>query len=406
MINTKALYYDSPYESRFQAKLLSSEERNGKWHLELDRTLFYPEGGGQPADKGSLNGVPVRDVQKIDSKIIHITDSIPQGETISGELDWNKRYYYMVQHTSQHLLSAALKSMGINTLSVHLGEENITIEVDRMECPAAEMEKIEDLANSWIRENISVNNKTVVKDREELEKYSLRRETSLKKDIRLVMIGQKDTAACAGVHVKRTGELGLIKYEGFEKVRGRIRLFWKAGPAAYLDYRLKHNTVNRANSLLATQTKDLSNRIEQLVQEKSDMAEQIRKLENLSAEHMVRTLSESINNYPPLICRSLPESSAGFFKQTVKKMSEKEGVSFLLTMKMGERLHWALYLPKDGEFHFDQFKKNCLSLINGKGGGKGPLWQGSGEFTDKAGEFKKAFLKMEGIEAVRILAES
>lgn len=395
MNNTTALYYDKPYETQFDAKILSSEKQDGKWHIELDRTLFYPEGGGQPADKGKLNGVPVRDVQKIDNRIIHITDSIPSGETISGELDWDKRYYYMVQHTGQHLLSAALKSRGINTVSVHLGDESITIEVDRMECSASEMEGVEDLANSWIRENLPVNNSTVVKDRGELEKYSLRRETTLEKNIRLVMIGLKDTAACAGVHVKRTGELGLIKYEGFEKVRGRIRLSWKIGRAAYLDYRVKHNTVSRANSLLSTQTKDLSERIEQIVQEKSDMTEQIRKLEVLSAENVVHTLCGSITRYPALICRTLPEGSVGFFKQTVKKMSEMEGVSFLLTMKMGDRLQWALFLPKDKEFRFDQFRNKCLSLIKGKGGGKGPLWQGSGEITPQAEDFTRAFLELE-----------
>jgi len=397
MINTTALYYDTPYESSFQAKLLSSEKRNGKWHIELDRTLFYPEGGGQPADKGSLNGVPVRDVQKIASKIIHITDRMPAGDTIFGELDWDRRYYYMVQHTGQHLLSATLKSRGINTVSVHLGDENITIEVDRMECSASEMEEVEDLANSWIRDNIAVNNSTVVKDRGELEKYSLRRETSLEKNIRLVMIGHKDTAACAGVHVKSTGELGLIKYEGFEKVRGRIRLSWKIGRAAYLDYKIKHNTVSRANRLFSTQTKDLSKRIDQIVQEKSEMAEQIRKLEALSAENMVHSLNGSITRYPSLICRTLPEGSAGFFKQTVKKLSEKEGVSFLLTMKIRERLLWALFLPQDKDFNFDQFRDKCLSLINAKGGGKSPLWQGSGKSTDQDESFLQAFMAMKGL---------
>ena len=302
----------------------------------------------------------------------------------------------MVQHTGQHLISAALKETGnINTLSVHLGEDSTTIEVDRIDLAETILVEVEDKVNLWIRENHPVDFH-IAADTNELAEYSIRRETKLDSNIRIVQIGNKDAAACGGVHVGRTGELGLIKSTGMEKIRGRLRLIWKIGEPAYSDYRQKHTVVSRINSLVCTQTDTLTDRIDNIIKEKSEMAERIRNLENLSAENMVKTLCESITHYPPLIAQELPERSSDFFKQTVKKMSEVEGISFLLTMKSKKRIQWALYLPRDKEFHFDQFKKNCLSLIGGKGGGKGPLWQGSGDRIDQAENFTKAFLELEG----------
>ncbi len=396
-MNETALYYIKPYESRFQARIKSIEEIDGSWHIELNQTLFYPEGGGQPADRGFLNGVPVRDVQKENGRIIHITEKNPGTGPVTGELDWDARYHFMVQHTGQHLISAALKETDdINTLSVHLGKDSTTIEVDRSDLAEDILEKVEKNVNLWIRENHPVDFH-IAADASELPKYSIRRETKLASNIRIVQIGDKDAAACGGVHVGRTGEIGLIKYTGMEKIRGRLRLFWKIGDPAYSDYRQKHTVVNCINSLVCSQTDTLTDRINNIIKEKSEMAERIKNLENLSAENMVKTLCESITHYPPLIAQELPERSSEFFKQTVKKMSEVEGISFLLTMKSKKRIQWALYLPRDSEFHFDQFKKNCLSLIGGKGGGKGPLWQGSGDRIDQSENFTKAFLELEGI---------
>ena len=247
-----------------------------------------------------------------------------------------------------------------------------------------------------IRDNLQITH-TLAADRGELEQYKLRRETDLEKEIRLVRIDRIDTAACGGVHVGRTGELGLIKYTGFEKIRGRLRLYWKIGEPAYRDYRIKDRIVSRAGSLLCVQTEDLSSRIEKLIKEKSEMSKKTRELEIHSAENEARMLSESITNYPPLLIREIPEGSPEFFKQTVRLMMEEEGLSFLLTMRHGKKLHWALYLPLDREFDFEQFREKCLSLIQGKGGGKGPLWQGSGDNPDQAENFRKAFRLLERI---------
>ena len=126
------------------------------------------------------------------------------------------------------------------------------------------------------------------------------------------------------------------------------------------------------------------------------MNDELQKLEALSAESVVKSLSESITHYPPLIAHELPESSPGLFKQVVKKLSQLEGISFLLTMKNENRLQWALFLPCDRDFHFEQFKEKCLPLINGTGGGQGPLWQGAGTDLTHTEDFNKAFMELEG----------
>ncbi len=126
------------------------------------------------------------------------------------------------------------------------------------------------------------------------------------------------------------------------------------------------------------------------------MNQELQKLETLSAESVVKSLSESITHYPPLIAHELPEGTPGFFKQIVRKLSQIEGISFLLTMKQDNKLRWALFLPRDREFHFEQFKEKCLPLIDGNGGGEGPLWEGAGSDINHTQEFNEAFLSMEG----------
>jgi len=392
-----SLYYLKPYEKSFTARAVHSEKSGGLWQLELDRTLFYPEGGGQPSDRGSLNGIPVRDVQKKDGRVIHYMDSLPEGEELSGELDWDNRYHFMIQHTGQHLISSALmETAGIGTLSVHLGEEYSTIEVDREDIPAGLLLEVEKKANERIRENGAIRHR-ILEDRTELENIPLRRPTSLEKNIRLTVIGDYDYAACAGIHVRRTGELGLIKYTGTEKIRGRSRLYWKIGSPAYRDYEIKHQAVLRANSLLSSRTEEMTERLEQLLADRNGLAEQLRKLEVRSAEQLAGTLAESITSYPPVILKELPADSPGLFRQTVRKLSENRDVSFLLTMKDAGRLHWALHMPHDEEFRFDRFRETCLSLIEGKGGGRGPLWQGSGSLPGESEHFVSAFRELTGI---------
>ncbi len=395
-MTTAPLYYQTPYETEFSASVISREKESGKWRITLDRTLFYPRGGGQPSDRGTLSGLTVEDVLKSDEGIIHILSSDPGQKELKGRLDWEYRYHFMVQHTGQHLLSWALKSLfEINTLSVHLGEDSTTIEIDREDLSPRELESIEDLANRAVRENHPVTT-MVLRDREELERFHIRRATDKQENIRLVQIGDLDTAACAGVHVNRTGELGLIKYTGNERIRGRLRLYWKIGTPAYRDYRQKHDISARAGTLLSAETDALINRIEQVLKEKKAMNDELQKLEDLSAESLVKSLSESITHYPPLIAHEIPEGSPGLFRQVVKKLSQLEGISFLLTMKIENRLQWALYLPRDRSFHFEQFREKCLPLINGNGGGKEPLWQGAGTDIDHTEEFNQAFLKLEG----------
>ena len=395
-MSTAPLYYQTPYETEFSASVISRESYSGKWHITLDRTLFYPGGGGQPSDKGTLSGHVVEDVRKSDKGFVHILSSDPEQILLKGRVDWNYRYHYMLQHTGQHLLSWALKSLyEINTLSVHLGTDTSTIEIDRENLTEEELISIEDLANRAIRENHAVSAR-ILNNTEELAEYNIRRETDKQENIRLIRIGELDTAACAGVHINRTGELGLIKYTGNERIRGRLRLYWKIGEPAYIDYRKKHYLSIRAGRLLCAETDALIKRIDQVLKEKKAMNDELQKLEDISAESLVKSLSESITHYPPLIAHEIPEGSPGLFRQVVKKLSQLEGISFLLTMKHENSLQWALYLPRDWDFHFDQFREKCLPLINGNGGGNGPLWQGAGTDLNHTDEFNQAFLKLEG----------
>ena len=185
---TEPLYYADPRLAEFTARALAVEEADGAWNVELDRTAFYPEGGGQPADRGTLGGAAVRDVRREGERIIHVLAAAPQGDPLAGRIDWARRWDFMQQHTGQHLLSNVLLAVcGAPTVSVHLGDDLSTIELDVPAIADSALEAAEDRAAELIAADLPVTARWV--DDEELAGLALRRPTSRKGRVRLVEIG-------------------------------------------------------------------------------------------------------------------------------------------------------------------------------------------------------------------------
>lgn len=369
-------YYNNNRKYKFETKVLSSnKDENGYYQITLDGTYFYPEGGGQPADKGTINGIEVLDVQKIDNIVYHKLESEPKDNTVKCSIDKEFHDHYMVQHTGQHLLSAVLKNeLDIDTLSVHLGEQVTTIEINSSKISTEQLYKLEDFTN-----NLISSNKRIIyheTDDEGLLNFNIRRTSKYSGYIRIVEIEGYDTVPCGGVHLSNLYELGLIKVSGYEKIRGHIRLNFLIGKNAILDYRNKSEIITQVNRELSTTTENIIDGINILKKTISSSKMEIKTLSNIYSKSIVKEIRSESPSFFEFI-----DIPVHIIQKIVSELTQDLSNPILLINK-SEKINWFLIDSKDKSIDFQFFKTNILPLINGKGGGREPLWQGSGEIDN------------------------
>ncbi len=234
---TERLYLQDPYLRSFRARVLEVRELDGRPAAILDRTAFYPEGGGQPGDRGTLGGTGVLDTQERDGAILHLLEKPVQPGEIDAQIDWRRRFDHMQQHHGQHLLSAAFDKLGAPTVSFHLGERTCTIDLDaplgKLDLPQAEA-----LANDSIWRDLPV----VARDfsGEERARLPLRKEPV--KGDRVVLVEGVDASPCGGTHPARTGEVGCVAVLKAQKWgEGKSRVEFACGARAV---RLLHEATD------------------------------------------------------------------------------------------------------------------------------------------------------------------
>lgn len=240
-MTTKKLYYDDWGLQRAEVNILSIETEDGRPAVVLDATPFYPEGGGQPCDRGSIGGVAVADVQERGDRILHFVDPEGAGRLALGpalaRIDASRRRDYATQHSAQHLLSATiLRLTGAPTVSMHLGEAANTIDVDVPALDAEDLAAAEVAAFDVIEADYPVLAHFCPPER--IEDFPLRKRPPQGEEvIRVIEIDGYDFSPCCGAHLRSTGPIGLIKIFGAEKYKGKTRVTWAAGRRAFMDYR-------------------------------------------------------------------------------------------------------------------------------------------------------------------------
>jgi len=236
-VASKRLYYDDSYTTKFDAKVAASAPRGEAVAVELESTYFYPESGGQEADRGTLGGARVTDVQADDDgRVWHTLEAgaAPAGNA-AAEVDWARRFDHMQQHTGQHILSAAFERLlDASTLSSHLGEERSSLELALAETDWRTVERLERAANQvvWDDRPLALH----WTDDAGVGRFALRKPPKAKGAIRIVEIPDWDLSACGGTHTRRTGEVGAIKIVRWEKVRGNVRFEFLCGSRALGDH--------------------------------------------------------------------------------------------------------------------------------------------------------------------------
>ena len=260
---TDKLYYQNAYSTKFKGTVLSCEKSKEGYHIVLNQTLFYPEGGGQPGDKGMIGEVSVFDVHEKNGEIIHYTDApLEVGLEVTGEIHWEHRFDLMQNHSGEHILSGIIcEKYGCDNVGFHMGRERITIDLNA-QIPSEDLPWLEERANQAIWENTPI--QISYPEKEELEALEYRSKIELIGEVRIVRAGKYDCCACCGTHVRLAGEIGIIKIVGMQNYKGGTRLELLCGKRALLYYQKIHQASNGVGRALSVQEEQIENGVQKL----------------------------------------------------------------------------------------------------------------------------------------------
>ena len=229
---TRKLYYENAFAQDFTAVVESCEAVKGGFAVALDRTAFYPEGGGQPADHGTLGESRVLDVHEKDGVVTHLCDrALSVGAEVGGHIDWARRFDHMQQHSGEHICSGLICARyGCDNVGFHMGAESVTIDFNA-DIPWEELLEIEAVANRYIYEDHAID--IQLHRGAELDAIDYRSKKPLEGDVRIVTFPGADCCACCGTHVMRSGQVGTVKFLSVQKFREGVRIELLCGGRAY-----------------------------------------------------------------------------------------------------------------------------------------------------------------------------
>ncbi|MDP2318446.1 MAG: DHHA1 domain-containing protein [Acidobacteriota bacterium] len=316
---TNRLYYTEPYRAEFDATVVAVETIDGRAHVTLDQTAFYPTSGGQPFDTGTLGGAAVSDcIDREDGTIAHVSSAaLTIGEVVQGAIDWHRRFDHMQQHTGQHVLSAAFDRLfGVRTESFHMGTGSATIDLAPA-VTAVEVRKAEDEANRIVWEDRPVAIRFATP--EEAAALPLRKESIRTGPLRLIDVEGFDLSACGGTHVARTGGIGVIAVGGWEKFRGGSRVEFLCGGRALNRFRLWRDSLAATQKFLSVAPDEMAAAVERMQAESKAQQRTLRGFQEKLAVHQARALLEKAA--PAASQLVLVETLAGWDAQGMKAVA-------------------------------------------------------------------------------------
>src|SRR5256714_1295797 len=295
MNTTERLYYADSHLVEFDARVVAvTADSEGRAAVVLDRTAFYPTGGGQPADTGVLGGARVVDcVEAEGGEVLHVVEGeAPRaGACVRGVVDWPRRLDHVQQHTGQHILSQAFVELyGAQTRSFRMMTDACEIDVDLGDPSDEKIESAVDRANEvvWDDRAVRVHNVTT----EEAARMPLRKDSAREGELRIIEIEGFDFSPCGGTHARRTGEVGLVAARHWERAKGLVRVTFVAGARALSDYRRANRTARAAASLFSVARDEAADAAARLQDENKQLQRRLRASEELAARAEARVLVE------------------------------------------------------------------------------------------------------------------
>ncbi len=376
------LYYVDQYMKDFVAELERVEEKDGKFHVVLDRTAFFPGGGGQFCDLGTIENEKVIDVYEEDGVTYHVLDKKPiKLHKLKCSIDWERRRDGMDQHLGQHVLSGCFyKLFNANTVGFHMGREICTVDIEGI-IDEEKMREAEKAANEVISENIKV--EFLVPDKRELKKLGLRRSLpNTNEEIRVVRIGDLDINACCGVHPSSTLELRMIKIRRWEKHKGATRIEYVAGKRAVEDSFKKDRFTTAVCRYLNASEDEAINGIKNLNEKLKEALDKNKKLSEDVAAYQVKEMVELGQKLGDItiVKKIYDNEDVKQVNKVVAKIVENENTLALMAVKAGDRANLIFAASKDFKgISMNELLKDAITLIDGKGGGSTYQAQGAGK---------------------------
>lgn len=366
---TEKLFYTDPYLKEFTASVLSCTKIKNGWAVELDRTAFYPEGGGQPGDKGTLNGVVVSDTHEKDGIVFHhCVEPLNVGTVILGAIDWDHRFDLMQQHSGEHITSGIIcRLFHCDNVGFHLGTEMVVIDFNT-QISMDQLAEVEKLANKVIWENRPFNISRPTS--EEMKQISYRSKKELVGQVRIVECPGADCCACCGTHVRNAGEIGLIKLLSVKPFRDGVRIEMLSGSRAY-KYVCMSTEQNRQISIT------LSAKMEETATAVYRMKEELASIKYCMIGYENRIFEEKAINYSNkgnvlIFEDKLSPDALRRFCDAVGNVCGGRCAIFSGTDDVGYK-----YAINDRKEDVRRFAKTMNETLVGRGGGKADFVQGS-----------------------------
>ncbi len=381
-METEKLYYADPFLKTFTATVLDCQPGKNGFVVTLDRTAFYPEGGGQPADQGTLDGAAVTDVHEKNGVVLHNVDSAVEiGKTVTGVIDWARRFDHMQQHSGEHICSGLICGRcHCDNVGFHMGTDMVTIDFNA-DIPWEELLEIEAQANQYIYEDHPID--IQFHRGAELDAIDYRSKKPLEGDVRIVAFPGADCCACCGTHVLRSGQVGLVKFLSVQKFREGVRIELLCGKRA-LNYLAR--TWEQAKTIgqrLSVKPVDAAAAVERLENELSAAKLRCAQLE----ESVFAAIAQEQAGRGDVLLFQPPMKP-----DSVRKLADAAAKTCggLAAVFAGEGIHYAYALGRaDGQDISAQVKAMNAAL-HGRGGGRNGFAQGSVEAEQNAIE---AFFK-------------
>lgn len=364
---TEKLFYHDSHLKTFTATVLSCTPGKHGFDVVLDRTAFYPEGGGQPGDRGVLGGVTVTDTHERGEEIVHYcTEALPVGSTVEGRLDWDYRFGLMQQHSGEHILSGFVHAaFGYHNVGFHMGKDCVTIDFDGP-LTQEDIRILEQKTNRYILENHPVN--TLLPAKEELETIPYRSKKELTGQVRIVEFPGADLCACCGVHVNMTGEIGPVKILSVQKFHEGVRLEIVAGNMA-LDHLFPCLEENKAvAALLSVKPHETAAAAGKMAKELADTKFRAGKLEDALFSQKAAALQDAGDVL--VFEEGLTPDGVRRLTDAVQKTCGGRAAVF---SKNDTGFFYAIAAQED----IRGFVKDMNAALSGRGGGKPNFCQGS-----------------------------
>lgn len=375
------LFYNDSTLTEFYSEIVEIKEIDNKFHITMDKTAFFPSGGGQFCDLGKIENNDVIDVYEELGTIYHVMEKKPvKIHKVKCIVNWNRRLDGMTQHLGQHILSGCFYSLyNANTLSFHLGNEISTVDIVGI-LDDEKIKKAEAMANEIINQNVPV--ETIIPSKKDLKKITLRRDLpKTDEQIRLIKIGDLDINACCGVHPKNTIDVRIIKIKKYEKYKGNTRIEFLAGNRAVNYLTEQSDCLNKICKYLSSNETDAIKGIQNINERLQDTLNKNKELEEIVSNYEIKSLieySEKVGNIS-VVKKIYENKNLKYVSKLATKISSHENTVVLFAVINNESANLIFSCSKLKGINMNTLLKDAITLIDGKGGGSDNFAQGGGK---------------------------